>query len=280
MKYFILLLISLSFQSFALEQRAFIPEKTKKNGYVEPFKMFDDVYYVGDKWVSSYLITTSSGLVLIDTLESPYGRWIPDSIKKLGLDPNDLKYIIITHGHSDHIGAAEYIQRNYGSQIIISYEDFLLAKSTSKESTGNNHFIPPKVDSFTKDKDELIVGNKRFKFYSTPGHTEGCLSIDFFVKNKGIDHRAFIVGGNGTNFNGLDLAEKYVQSVEKIRNISRTSPEVEVNLASHPHMAQIFERKSKYSEEMNPFIDKNGFQEFLDVLEVRGTKKLLKEQTQ
>lgn len=279
MRYFIFLLIFLSFKTFALDQIEPSPERTKENGFVEPFKIFDDVYYVGDKWVSSYLITTSVGLVLIDTLDSPYGRWIPESIEKLGLDPKNIKYILITHGHSDHVGSAEYIQRNYGGKVIISYEDFLLAKSQSEESTGKNHFIPPLVDGFAQDEDELVVGNKRFKFYLTPGHTRGCLSIDFTVKDKGVSHRAFIVGGNGINFSGLDLAEKYVQSVERVRRISRIKPKVEVNLANHPDMAQIFERKAKQSEKSNPFIDEKGFQKFLDVLAARGAKKLLEEQT-
>ncbi|MFC3150843.1 MBL fold metallo-hydrolase [Litoribrevibacter euphylliae] len=278
MKYSLFLLIFLSFKSFSLDHSEFIPERTDKNGYVEPFKMFDDVYYVGDKWVSSYLISTSDGLVLVDSLESPYGRWIPGNIKRLGLDPKDLKYILITHGHSDHVGSAEYIQRNYGGKVIISYEGFLLTQSQSEASEGKTHFIPPKVDSFTKDNDELIVGNKRFKFYLTPGHTKGCLSIDFSVKDNGIDHRAFIVGGNGTNFNGLDLAANYVKSVERIRRISQSSPKVEVNLASHPRLAQIFERKAKHSGRNNPFIDQDGFQAFLDVLDARGAKKLLEEQ--
>lgn len=145
MNFYIFLIIFLSFQSFAIEQIELIPEKTDKNGYVEPFQMFDDLYYVGDKWVSAYVIETSDGLVLVDTLESPYGRWIPENIEKLGLDPKDLKYILITHGHSDHVGSAEYIQSKYGSKLIISYEGSLLAKSQSDKSKGKNQFVPPRV---------------------------------------------------------------------------------------------------------------------------------------
>ena len=277
MKYSIFLLIFISLKSFAFDQAEIIPERTEKNGYVEPFKMFDDVYYVGDKWASSYLVTTADGFVLVDSLDSPYGRWIPENIRKLGLDLKNLKYILITHGHSDHVGSAEYIQRNYGSKIVISHEDFLLAKAQSEKSTGKNHFIPPKVDHFAKDGDELLVGGKLFKFYLTPGHTKGCLSIEFPVKDKGVDHRAFIVCGNGTNFQGQDLAEKYISSLERIRRISLTPPEVEVNLANHPNMAEIFERKAKFSETINPYIDTDGFQKYLNVLEARGAKKLQQE---
>ncbi|MDW6005446.1 MBL fold metallo-hydrolase [Vibrio mangrovi] len=273
-------LIFISLSSFATEVDEFIPEKTTKNGYVEPFQMFDDVFYVGDKWVSSYLIKTSAGLVLVDTLESPYGRWIPDNIRSLGLDPNEIKYIFITHGHSDHVGNAEYLQSKYGSKIVISYEDYLLAKELSAKSSGQALFKVPHVESFTKDGDEIVVGNTAFKFYLTPGHTKGCLSIDFFVTENGIRHRAFIVGGNGTNFSGSELAHRYVESVARIKAISQSEPVVEVNLANHPRMNQLFERKNRAVKGVNPFIDSKGFQDFVATLEARGAKKLQEEQAQ
>ncbi|RSD30040.1 MBL fold metallo-hydrolase [Vibrio pectenicida] len=133
MKYGIGLILFLSISVFSADLKEKIPDKTEENGYVEPFKMFDDLYYVGDKWVSSYLVTTSDGLVLIDSLDSPYGRWIPQNIEKLGFNPKDIRYIFITHGHSDHVGSAEYIQRHFGAKVIMSNIDFRLAKFTAKQ---------------------------------------------------------------------------------------------------------------------------------------------------
>lgn len=241
--------------------------------------MFDDLYYVGDKWVSSYLVKTSAGLVLIDSLESPYGHWIPESIEKLGLDPKEIKYILITHGHSDHVGSAEYLQSKYNAKVIMSYEDFILARSQSAKSAEESHFLLPSIDSFAKDDDELVVGEKTFKFYLTPGHTRGCLSIEFYVQDNGVEHRAFVVGGHGTNFIGLDLAEKYIRTIERIKRVSQTPPVVEVNLANHPQWAQLFERREKRSEARNPFIDSDGFKKFIAVLESRGSKKLQEEKS-
>ena len=63
-----------------------VPEMSIKNGYVEPFQMFDNVYYVGDRWVSSYAVETTKGLVLIDTLDFPYSMWIPTNLEKLDQD--------------------------------------------------------------------------------------------------------------------------------------------------------------------------------------------------
>lgn len=76
------------------------PAKTEKQGYVEPFQMFDNLFYIGDKWTSSYLLVTDQGLVVIDTLDMPYSKWLPDNIRKLGFNPQDVKYLLITHPHS------------------------------------------------------------------------------------------------------------------------------------------------------------------------------------
>lgn len=277
MKIKILALLFFYITASTASELRYAPDKTDKNGFVQPFQMFDSVYYVGDKWTSSYLIDTSEGLVLIDTLESPYGRWIPDNIKSLGLAPSDLKYILITHGHSDHVGNADYLQSKFDAKVIMSKGAYVLTTEQAQDSEGNGLFAPPKVDYFAKDGDELTVGRNTFKLYLTPGHTMGSLSIDFFVTQDGNKHRAFVVGGNGTNFNGLELANRYVESVQRIKDISQTLPIVEVNLASHPRMNQLFERERKTIDGKNPYIDAKSFQQFLDILEYRGSKKLAEE---
>ena len=66
---------------------------------IAPFKLFDNLYYVGPGFVSSWLIPTSAGLILIDTAQEPYVDHVVDSIKKSGFDPKDIKYIVLSHGH-------------------------------------------------------------------------------------------------------------------------------------------------------------------------------------
>jgi len=254
----------------------FIPEKSDKNGYIEPFQMFDNVFYVGDKWGSSYLVKTTEGLVLIETLECPYGRWIPGNVKKVGLNPADIKYILVTHGHSDHVGNAEYIQRLYGSQVVMSDEEYQLAKKQSKKSKGEGSFKAPEVNRFVGDGDVLMVGDTKFTFYITPGHTKGCLSIDFMVKNLGKSYRAFMVGGHSPSSKNPDLANTFIESMRRIRKIASVEPKVSINLANHPHKNKLFEKRDmgKGSGSINYFIDSKDFFNFLNIQEDIGFKKI------
>lgn len=121
-----------------------MPDMTATNGYIEPFQMFDEVYYVEDKWVSSYLIKISAGLVLIDTLDFPYSKWIPVNISKLQLDSESLTHIIITHGHSDHAGGAQYLQSGYDADVLITEHGLKLAHQQSEKANMMRHFYLPK----------------------------------------------------------------------------------------------------------------------------------------
>lgn len=256
-----------------------MPAMNEKNGYVQPFQMFDNVYYVGDKWVSAYAVDTQEGIVLIDTLEFPYSKWLPANLEKLGLNPESIGYILITHGHSDHVGGANYLQSLYDSKVMITAEDYKLAITQAQKSSGDGKFSAPAVEVYAEDGDILTVGDTTFKLYVTPGHTKGCLSIDFNVRDRGKAYRAFVVGGNGTNFTGFSLAKKYLDSVHRIRGIAGNHPRVSVNLANHPRMNQLFENRAKLYNggSDNPFIDESAFFEFLDLLERRGIKKLKEE---
>ena len=266
-------LFSLSAQLVKAET---VPAKAEKQGYVAPFKMFDNLYYIGDQWVSAYLLVSNQGLILIDTLDMPYSKWIPENIKLLGLDPHDIKYILLTHPHSDHVAGAGYLQKMYRAKVVMLKQGLtLLAQQSAK-----NDFDIPTINLFPKDADSLILGNTEVRFYNTPGHTEGCMSLAFDVIENNTSNRAFVVCGNGTNFKGEKQAKNYISSVARIKQLVKTKPIVTVNLASHPHLGQLFERREHInaSSGTNPFVDHKGMLYFLNLLEQRGKKKLAIEQ--
>lgn len=267
-----LILVLWSLAAFANEE---VPAMNGKNGYIEPFRMFDNVYYVGDKWVSSYVVETLSGLVLIDSLDFPYSKWIPENLRKLGLGDKEITHILVTHGHSDHVGGAEYLQSIFGSKVIMTKKGLELAIEQSGKSKGKNKFLPPKVEAFATDGSSIVIGGTEFKFYITPGHTQGDLSIDFLVKDNNVNYRAFIVGGHGVNFQKPSLVKAFLSSMARIKKLANESPVVAVNLSNHPHKNNLFANRDKIrqGESANPFISSSNFFQFIEQQEDSASKK-------
>jgi metallo-beta-lactamase class B len=259
-----------------------IPAMTEENGYIEPFQMFDNVYYIGDKWVSSYAISTSTGLVIIDSLDFPYSQWIPINLEKLGLADKNIRHIFITHGHSDHVGGAQYLQSTYGADVFMSEQAFELTQAQAAKSKKESKFSSPKIKSFLTDNSQLLVGNTKFTFYLTPGHTLGDISVDFMVKDGKAEHRAFIVGGHSVNTEQPGLAQAYLDSMTRIKEIAATPPVVSVNLANHPHKNNLFANRNKLTEEVaqNPFISSENFFRFIEQQKKLAIEKIKEENGQ
>lgn len=269
----VILLLLLSVSVMAGE---YIPEMNDKNGYVEPFRMFDDVYYVGDKWVSSYAVETTKGLVIIDTLDYPYSKWIPANLEKLGLKNKPVTHVLVTHGHSDHVGGAQYLQAIYDSKVVMTSKGHELAIAQAEKSKGVNKFLPPSVDIIAEDGMTLEIGGKLFTFYMTPGHTEGDFSLDFMVRDKGVQHRAFVVGGHSLDAENAMLVNQFFDSMNRIKKIALQSPVVTVNLSNHPHKNNLFANRDRRDNGAvnNPFISKSSFFDFLDLQENLAKEKI------
>ncbi|GAD76314.1 hypothetical protein VAZ01S_041_00140 [Vibrio azureus NBRC 104587] len=251
-----------------------VPTMNDKNGYVEPFQMFDNVYYVGDKWVSSYAIDTDDGLVIIDTLDFPYSKWISINLEKLGLEDKPITHILVTHGHSDHVGGAQLLQKMYGSKVVMTKSAHELSIQQSNKSKGEKQFLSPTLDIEIKSDTSMVIGGKEFKFYLTPGHTEGDFSLDFTVKDKGAEHRAFVVGGHSVSGNDPKMINQFLNSIEKVRKIALQSPLVSVNLSNHPHKNYLFENREKLVVNGNPFISETNFFMFLKQQESLAKNKI------
>lgn len=162
-----------------------------------PTKVFDNVYCIGSAGVVAWAITTSDGIILIDSMwDDKDAQMIEESFIKLGLNPNDLKYIIITHGHGDHYGGANYLREKYGAKTILTKVDTDLMYNLN---TGANSPRSPKtkIDIFAKDQDKIVLGDTEIILVETPGHTAGCLSVIFPAKDKGKELVAMLWGGTG-----------------------------------------------------------------------------------
>lgn len=160
--------------------------------YAEPAKVFDNLYFVGGKIHSAWALTTRDGIILFDTIY-PYNseELIVGGMKKVGLDPKDIKYVVISHAHQDHIGGAEMLQKSYGPRVVMSGPDWdLVEKLPNRFKT-----MAPKRDIVATDGMKLTLGESTVDIWFTPGHTDGTLSFTFRVQDRGRSVNVVYSGG-------------------------------------------------------------------------------------
>jgi len=199
--------------------------------FQEPAKVFDNVYYVGEKMLwggspSAWAIKTSDGIILIDTMyEDSMQSVLLPGMKKMGLDPKDIKYIILTHGHGDHVGGAKYIQDTYKPHVILGGPDW--------DALDKPNFRGPKPtrDISATDGMKVTLGDETITIYLTPGHTPGTVSLLIPVKDNGVPHLAALWGGTGMQY---DPAQ-YGKNAERFRQIVAKS-KADVLMLTHSQL--------------------------------------------
>jgi len=186
----------------------------RETWFTEPAKVFDNLYFVGSKIHSSWALTTSDGIILFDTLFTYNSEEeIVGGLKKLGLDPAKVKYVIITHAHSDHVGGAKLMQDRFKSHIIMGGPDWdSIEKSVNGYPEGK-----PKRDIVADDGQKLTLGDTTVTILTTPGHTPGTLSMIFQVKDHGRTLNVAYAGGTAFNFpSTVPNFDIYIQSQKKM----------------------------------------------------------------
>ena len=175
------------------------PERSQ--WHTEPVKVFDNLYFVGQTEYSAWAVTTSAGIILIDTIfDYSVEDEVVGGLKKLGFDPATIKYAIVSHGHFDHSGGAKYLQDHFGTRIILSSADWdLLERGTQTR---------PKRDLVATDGQKLTLGDTTLTFYLTPGHTLGTISTLIPVTDGGTPH--LVAEWGGTGFNWIQNRRSYI----------------------------------------------------------------------
>jgi metallo-beta-lactamase class B len=186
----------------------------RETWFTEPAKVFDNLYFVGSKIHSSWALTTSDGIIVIDTLFTYNSEEeIVGGLKKLGLDPARVKYVIITHAHGDHVGGAKLMQDRFKSHVVMGGPDWdSIEKSVNGYPEGK-----PKRDIVADDGQKITLGDTSVTIVTTPGHTPGTLSMIFPVKDHGRTLYVAYAGGTAFNFpSTVPNYEIYIRSQKKL----------------------------------------------------------------
>jgi metallo-beta-lactamase class B len=239
---------------------------------VASFRVFDNLYYVGIGYVSSWVLTTDQGLILIDTLEARHADHLLANIRSLGLDPRQIKYVLLTHGHYDHVGAAARIQQEYGARVVMVAGDANLFDGIGGPKPEAE---APRRDLIVEDGDTLVLGNATLRLAWHPGHTPGGLSAGFTVYDGGAPYEAYIFAG-AAPAQGVAAAEQFVATIGRLE---RLQPRVQVRVVSHPFMDPAFwDRVDRLAArrpgDPHPFVVPGEFDAWIAGLKKVGTARL------
>jgi len=236
-----------------------------------PFKVFDNLYYVGVGYVGSWLITTNQGLILIDTLEGNYKDHSIESVRKLGFDPRDIKYVILTHYHLDHTAGAARIQESYGPRLAMGEADW---DALMTAPNPNNERLPRR-DIAVKDGDRITLGSTTITLHVLGGHTPATLGVDFTVYDGGKPYRAFMFGGAAPG-PGRPAAEQFLASV---RRIAQMQDGVQVRVVTHAWMdPEFWDRVDRLAArkagDPHPFVAPDVFRAWIAELDTTAAARL------
>lgn len=244
------------------------------DNYLESVKYTDGFYHIGSRNGPCWLLESDDGLILIDTGMPKELYGIVYHMGKLGYDLKDVKHIVHSHGHIDHIGGTRAIVSLTGAKTYIGRADADMVMARNRLQWTNEFKIPFEEpftpDVLIDDGDVIEIGNRRFEFYTCPGHTAGTLTMFFNVTEGGRELRAGMFGGAGLNTMSKAYMDRYGLSYslrdDFIASIDRMMDKIpEVHVGNHLGDNAHFPKLEKRAQgcEYNPFVDGTTWQQFL-----------------
>ena len=226
---------------------------------LEPVKIFDNLYAVGNTEATVYALVTSQGIILIDSgyADRVESVVIP-GLKKLGLDPANVKYILLGHGHADHFGGAQYFQEHYGTRVGTTAADWDVIHPASPPANQANQ-SKPKRDLVLAEGQPVTLGDETVTLTEIPGHTPGSLAFVFPVKDGRQTHIAGLFGGTILTADRITTPglKQYVASIGHYLETARQKT-VDVEIQNHPIFDMTPERLAKLrtrkAGEAHPFL--------------------------
>ena len=251
-----------------------------------PFRILGNIYWVGTYDLSTYLITTPAGNILINTGLAETVPQIKGNVEKLGFKLSDTKILTATHGHFDHVAGFAELKRLTGAQMMMSAEDVELMESGGKADfrfgdTPGARFEPVKVDRAFKDGEKISLGGVELTAHHHPGHTKGATSFTLNVTEGGKTYRVVIANMGSIN-PGVTVSgmPKYPGIGADYARTFKAQKEMQIDVFLASHAAQ-FGLHRKYQPgdvyKADRFVDPDGFHKGVEALEKVYLEQLAKE---
>ncbi len=280
----ILLLAFFAGNIFTVSSQKVTEPKTKEEWSrpYEPFRIAGNLYYVGTYDLGCYLITTTRGNILINTGLAASALQIKHNVEKLGFNFNDIKILLITHAHYDHVGALAQIKKMTGAQLMVNENDaaVLADGGTSDYALGiyGRSFAPVKAARLLHDRDTVSLGNMHLVVLHHPGHTKGACSYLFDVKDNKRSYKVLIANmpsiiidkkfSEETTY--PNIATDYAYTLSHMKQLS-----FDIWVASHASQFNLH-GKHHSGDAYNPaaFIDRKGYDEELNDIQEQYDQKI------
>jgi metallo-beta-lactamase class B len=245
------------------------PEQFNKQ--FPPHKVIGNIYYVGSESLASFLFVTPQGNILLNSCFEATVPVIRSSVEKLGFKFTDIKILLGSHAHADHMEGDALVKELTGAQVMAMEQDVpALMKIQPRKQ-------PHPLDRTLHDSDPVTLGGATLVAHLTAGHTRGCTTWTTQAQEGRKTYDVVIIGSVGVNPGYVlvnnkdvpDIAGEYQRSFKLLRSLP-----CDVPLGSHPSMYNLAEKYPKLGKGPNPFIDPEGYKHELDIQEHAFLEKL------
>ena len=229
---------------------------------VEPMKVFDNLYAIPSstrQQTTVWAITTRDGIILIDSGEQGRTDAVIAGMQKVGLDPAQVKYILLGHGHGDHFAGAATFQERYGTKVGTTAVDWDLIHPQGAQANQSEPLARPRRDLVLAEGTPVVLGEQTVHPFAIPGHTPGSLAFVFSVRENGQTHTAGLFGGTILDQGRIttDGLNQYLRSIAHYVEAARKL-NVDVEIQNHALFddtpARLARLRTRKPGDPNPFL--------------------------